>query len=228
MFGIVFIQKGIQCQIRALKTNVWLNCHLLRDHGNCCLLFQTSSLWRAVPGIRGSTRSLQLEHRCCASGWQRWCQQSHISAATVAADELSHTPRAAEKPSPRLLMCCDRTMCICPNNVKFRCEELSWPMALTECHPGAAGIWPANRFQGDTKDGKHLMSPQSPPPLVCRSSQRPLLPSLLAPGSDTRERPRSCAVPSPWHPPQPLGITHFVVEGGAHPSPYLTDHERQF
>lgn len=43
MFGIVFIQKGIQCQIQALKTNVWLNCHLLQDHGNCCLAFQTSS-----------------------------------------------------------------------------------------------------------------------------------------------------------------------------------------
>lgn len=49
--------------------------------------------------------------------------------AAVPAGELSHTG-AAEKPSPRLLMCCDQTMCVCPDNGKFRCEELSWPTAL--------------------------------------------------------------------------------------------------
>lgn len=45
MFGIVFIQKGIQCQIQALKTNVWLNCHLLQDHGNHCLVSPMGGHW---------------------------------------------------------------------------------------------------------------------------------------------------------------------------------------
>lgn len=59
-------------------------------------------------------------------------------AASPCRPAVTHV-RAAEKPSPRLLMCCDQTMCICPNSVRFRWEELSWPMALMERHPVAAG-----------------------------------------------------------------------------------------
>lgn len=71
MFGIVFIQKGIQFQIQALKTNVWFNCHLLPDHGNCCLVFPMSYHWHAL--LRHMehtdlTSLAQLEHHGCASG----------------------------------------------------------------------------------------------------------------------------------------------------------------
>lgn len=99
-------------------------------------------------------------------------------------------------------------MCICPNNVKFQCEELSWPMALMERPPGAAGIWPADRFQGDISGGKHLMSPKSPFPWCAEALTvvRPLLPSLLAPGNSMvrKEDPDSAWCPLPDTLPSPL------------------------
>lgn len=53
--------------------------------------------------------------------------------------------------NPLLAFCCvvTRKMCVCSNTMRFQCEELSWLVALTECHAGATGVWLANCFQAD-------------------------------------------------------------------------------
>lgn len=86
----------------------------------------------------------------------------------------------------------------------------------------------ANRFQGDTSDGKHLMSPKFPsPPDVQKLSQWILLSSPLAPGSDTdrKEDPNAVLCPLPDILPSPLE-QHILCRGVAHPSPYLKDSKR--
>lgn len=136
--------------------------------------------------------------------------------------------------NPLLAFCCLVTrQCICPNNVKFQCEELSWLMAPMEHHPGAASIWPASHFWGDISGEKHSLSPKSPPPCgVQILSQRvwALLWPQLAPGSSlVREgHPDPAQYLPPQGPPQPLSTTCSVVEGRAHPSLQQRGNERQF
>lgn len=105
-------------------------------------------------------------------------------------------------------------------------------MTVVERHLGAAGIWLTYHFRRDIRDGKPLMSPKSPPPCGAQVlSQRvwALLPSPLVPSSSlVREgHPNPVWYPPPWGLPQHLSITHFMVEGGAHPSLHWRGNERQ-